>query len=108
MEKQIYITHELIMKTTKYYSLKQRLIAQKDFDDIESLEIVKFANGKKYIKIIGTMHLYGYKIAGDTPYSGFYDVINQQYYSKDNIENAKIIEEKTETIIYKPKKLIKK
>ena len=101
--KQIYISHELIMRTTKHYSLLHYLTAKNDFDDIESFEIVKWANGKRMIKIVGTIHLYGYKIAGETPYSGFYDVINDRFYGKDSIKNATIIEEKIESIMVEKK-----
>ena len=105
MNYQIYITHELIMETTKFYLPKNIKYAKNDFDRINSIE--KTARGK-FFAVSGLIHLYGYKIAGDGLYSGFYDVINQQFYTKNNIKNATIIEHETECIYespIKPKKL---
>ena len=107
MNYHIYITHELIMETTKFYLPKNIKYAEKDFDQIDSIK--KMAKGN-FFAVRGLIHLYGYKIAGDSFYSGFYDVINQQYYTKDYIENATIIEHKSECIYnspVKPKKLRK-
>ena len=103
----IYITHELIKETTKLYLPKNIKYAEKDFDRIDSIE--KTAGGK-FVAVSGLLHLYGYKIAGEGFYSGFYDVINQQFYTKDNIKNATIIEHEAECIYespVKPKKLRK-
>ena len=97
----IYITHELIMDTTKLYSPKNIKYAKKDFDKIDS--IVKTAGGK-FFAVKGLIHLYGYKIAGEGFYSGFYDVINQQFYTKENIKNATIIEHESECIYESPVK----
>ncbi len=107
MNYHIYITHELIMETTKLYLPKNIKYAKKDFDRIDSIK--KTARGK-FIAISCLIHLYGYKIAGEGLYSGFYDVINQQFYTKDYIKNATIIEHETECIYespVKPKKLRK-
>ena len=107
MNYQIYITHELIKETTKLYLPKNIKYAEKDFDRIDSIE--KTAGGK-FVAVSGLLHLYGYKIAGEGFYSGFYDVINQQFYTKDNIKNATIIEHEAECIYespVKPKKLRK-
>ena len=108
MSYQIYITHELIMETTKFYIPEEIEYAEKDFDRIDSVK--RTARGK-FIAVSGLIHLYGYKIAGEGFYSGFYDVINQQFYTKDNIKDATIIEHETECIYespIKPKKLRKK
>ena len=108
MNYQIYITHELFMETTKFYLPKNIKYAKKDFDRIDSVK--RTARGK-FIAVSGLIHLYGYKIAGEGFYSGFYDVINQQFYTKDNIKDATIIEHETECIYespVKPKKLRKK
>ena len=103
----IYLTHELIMHGHKYYLRKSIKYAEEDFDKIDSIE--KTARGNYIVR--GTIHLWGYKIAGDGPYSGFYDVINQQYYTKNYIKDAEIIEIGTECIYHspvKPKMLRKK
>ena len=103
----IYITHELIMDTTKFYSSRNIKYAEKDFERIDS--ITKTARGK-FFAVSGLIHLYGYKIAGEGIYSGFYDVINQQYYTRNKIKNATIIEHESECIYespVKPKKLRK-
>ena len=108
MSYQIYITHELIMETTKFYLPRNIKYAKNDFDRIDFIR--KTANGK-FVAVNGLLHLYGYKIAGEGFYSGFYDVINQQFYTRDNIKNATIIEHETECIYespIKPKKLRKK
>ena len=93
----IYLTHELIMETTKFYLPKNIKYSKEDFDRIDSIN--KTAGGK-FFAVSGLIHLYGYKIAGEGIYSGFYDVINQDYYSKDCIKNAKIIEIGTECIYH--------
>ena len=103
----IYITHELIMETTKFYVPEEVKYAKKDFDRIDS---VRRTGLGKFIAVSGLLHLYGYKIAGDGFYSGFYDVINQHFYTKYNIKDATIIEHKSECIYespVKPKKLRK-
>ena len=108
MSYQIYITHELIMETTKFYLPRNIKYAKNDFDRIDFIR--KTGNGK-FVAVNGLLHLYGYKIAGEGFYSGFYDVINQQFYTRDNIKNATIIEHETECIYespIKPKKLRKK
>ena len=101
----IYITHELIMETTKLYNPRNFKSCERDFENIKSYS--RSALGK-FIFVTGTVHLYGYKIAGEGYYSGFFDVINQHFYTKDNIKNATIIEHEC---IYaspvKPKKLRK-
>ena len=78
----IYITHELIMETSKCYSSKKYKNYEQDFEKVNSIE--RTALGK-YVIVTGIVHLYGYKIAGEGPYSGFFDVINQQFYFKDKI-----------------------
>jgi hypothetical protein len=95
------------METRKVYLPKDAKYAKEDFDRIDSIK--KTATGK-FIAVKGLLHLYGYKIAGEGLYSGFYDVINQQFYTKDDIKNATIIENETECIYespVKPKKLRK-
>lgn len=107
MKYPIHITHELIMETTKVYDSKNSKRCERDFEEIKSIR--KSAVGK-FIIAEGTVHLYGYKIAGDSPYSGFYDVINQQFYTKDSIKDATIIEHQSECIYespVKPKRLRK-
>jgi hypothetical protein len=83
----IYITHELIMETTKLYIPRNFKRCKHDFENIKCYR--KSALGK-FIIVEGTVHLSGYKIAGEGYYSGFFDVINQQFYTKDNIKNAAI------------------
>ena len=95
----IYLTHELIMEGHIFYLKKNIKYAKEDFDRIDSIK--KTAVGNLYI-VKGLIHLYGYKIAGEGPYSGFYDVINQQFYTKDYIKNATIIEIETECIYNSP------
>ena len=101
MSYSIYITHELIMETTRIYSRRNFKNCENDFEKIKSFK--KSALGK-FIMVEGTVHLYGYKIAGDGYYSGFYDVINQQLYTSDKIKNAIIIEHKSECIYESPLK----
>lgn len=107
MNYQIYITHELIMETTKLYSPENIKYAKKDFDRIDSVERTVKGN---FFAVKGLIHLYGYKIAGEGFYSGFYDVINQHFYTRDYIKNATIIEHNAEFIYnspVEPKKLRK-
>lgn len=107
MDYPIYITHELIMEKTKLYLPKNAKYAKEDFDRIDSIK--KTPTGK-FIAVKGLLHLYGYKIAGEGVYSGFYDVINQQFYTRDYIKDATIIEHETECIYespVKPKRLRK-
>ena len=94
------------METTKFY-VPEELFDEKDFDRIDSIRKTALGN---FIAVSGLVHLYGYKIAGGGFYSGFYDVINQHFYTKDNIKDATIIEHKSECIYespVKPKKLRK-
>ena len=100
----IYITHELIMETTILYKPRNFKKCERDFENIKSYR--RTALGK-FIVVTGTVHLYGYKIAGEGNYSGFYDVINQQFYTKDNIKNATIIEHESERIYASSVKLKK-
>ena len=104
MNYQINITHELIMETSKTYLPRNVKKAKKDFDRIDSIK--KSVRGK-FIVVSGLLHLYGYKIAGEGFYNGFYDVINQQFYTKEDIKNATIIEHETECI-YEPLRKIKR
>ena len=107
MEYNIYITHELIMETSKLYLSEDIKYAKQDFDRIDSIEQTVKGN---FSVVKGLIHLYGYKIAGDGVYSGFYDVINQHFYTRDYIKNATIIEHNSEFIYHspvKPKKLRK-
>ena len=108
MNNSIYITHELIMETSKCYRSKKIKDYKQDFERIDSIELSAL---KKFVIVKGIVHLYGYKIAGDGPYSGFYDVINQQLYTKDKIKNVKIIEHYSECICeapVRPRKLRKR
>ena len=103
----IYITHELIMETTKIYNPRNFKKCERDFENIKSYRRTALA---KFIVVEGTVNLYGYKIAGEGYYSGFFDVINQQFYTRDNIKNATIIEHESACIYdspIKPKKLRK-
>jgi len=95
----IYITHELIMETSKCYSSRKFKNYEQDFEKVNSIE--RTALGK-FVIVTGIVHLYGYKIAGEGPYSGFFDVINQQFYFKDKIKNATIIEHQSECIYESP------
>lgn len=57
--------------------------------------------GKKYmLKVVGTIHLYGYDIKENSSCSGFFDVVNQRFIHKGSTlyNNAKIIPTKTECI----------
>ena len=99
MKTDIYITHELIMETSKLYAPNCLKYAKMDFDRIDYIE--KSHNGTFHI-VHGLIHLYGYKIAGDGYYGGFFDVINQQFYTRDYIKNATIIEHKDECIYTSP------
>ena len=101
MNYNIYLTHELIMEGHKCYSKNDIKYAERDFDRIDSIK--KLTRGHFYI-VKGLIHLYGYKIAGESPYCGFYDVINQEYYTRDYIKNAEIIEHSSEFIYHSPVK----
>ena len=94
----IYITHELIMEGSKLYTSLSSKHFKQDFDRIDSISRID----KDDFFVKGRIHLYGYKIEGEGPYSGFYDVINQQIYTKENIKNATIIEHKDECIYDSP------
>ena len=99
MDYPIQITHELIMETTKYYPKEDIKYANEDFDRIDSI-----LERDNLIGVRGLIHLYGYKIAGDGLYNGFYDVINQRFYTSEFIKNATIIEEQGECIYNSPVK----
>lgn len=103
----VYITHELIMDVTMPCQRRKIRQCLKNFDNVKSIKKPNFGS---LVFIEGTIHLYGYKIAGEGYYSGFFDVINQQFYTRDNIKNATIIEHESEYIYdspIKPKKLRK-
>lgn len=103
MKYPIYITHELITKDTRFYKSNVSIsFIEKDFESIDCIE--RTALGK-FIMVKGTIHLYGYKIEGDTPYSGFYDVLNQRLYLKKYLSNAEIIEHGSECMIESKAKL---
>lgn len=60
MNYQIPISHELIHENvTEFYSVNFLYDFRKDFDEIVSIEKVEWHN-KNMLKVIGTIHLYGY------------------------------------------------
>ena len=92
MEEYIYVTHEMLIKTIRVYTLKRFKNCEKDFETIISF---KKTNTGKHIIAEGLVRLYGYKIEGDGYDCGFYDVFNRRLYTKKEIENATIIEEES-------------
>ena len=106
MNYQIPISHELIHENvTEFYNFNTLYDYRDDFDEIISVEKVEW-NNKYMLKVVGTIHLYGYDIKDDSNYSGFFDVINQRFIFKDSsiYQNATIIPVKTECIYQTPVK----
>lgn len=92
MKEHIYVTHEMLIKTTRLYTLSQFKNCDKDFETICSFK--KTGTGR-HIIVEGYVRLHGYKIDGEGPNSGFYDVFNHKLYTKKEIENATIIEKES-------------
>ena len=89
MQEHIYVTHEMLIKTTRIYTLRQFKNCEKDFETINTFD--KTGTGK-HIVVEGYVRVYGYKIEGEGLNCGFYDVFNRRLYSKKDIENATIVE----------------
>lgn len=89
MQEHIYVTHEMLIKTTRIYTLRQFKNCEKDFETINTFN--KTGTGK-HIVVEGYVRVYGYKIEGEGLNCGFYDVFNRRLYSKKDIENATIVE----------------
>lgn len=89
MQEHIYVTHEMLIKTTRIYTLRQFKNCEKDFEIINTFN--KTGTGK-HIAVEGYVRVYGYKIEGEGLNCGFYDVFNRRLYSKKDIENATIVE----------------
>lgn len=89
MQEHIYVTHEMLIKTTRIYTLRQYKNCEKDFETINTFN--KTGTGK-HIVVEGYVRVYGYKIEGEGLNCGFYDVFNRRLYSKKDIENATIVE----------------
>ena len=105
MDEIILVTHEIIMEKTKCYTpeeIKNHAYVI-DFDRVDS---IKITTSKDSYAVHGILHLFGYKVAGEK--FGFYDVINHQYYTKDYIKGAQIIEYSKESISEKRDSLIRR
>ena len=89
MQENIYVTHEMLIKATRIYTLRQFKNCEKDFETINTIN--KTGTGK-HIVVEGYVRVYGYKIEGEGLNCGFYDVFNRRLYSKKDIENATIVE----------------
>ena len=89
MQEHINVTHEMLIKTTRIYTLRQFKNCEKDFETINTFN--KTGTGK-HIVVEGYVRVYGYKIEGEGLNCGFYDVFNRRLYSKKDIENATIVE----------------
>ena len=89
MQEHIYVTHEMLIKTTRLYTLTQFKNCEKDFETVCSFK--KTGTGR-HIMVEGYVRLYGHKIDGEGPNCGFYDVFNRRLYSKKDIQNATIVE----------------
>ena len=87
MEETIYVTHEMVIKTQRFYTQRELKKSKKDFETITSIRNTAL---KKYVVVEGTIRVYGYKIEGDGYNNGFYDVFNRRLYNKREIENATI------------------
>lgn len=84
-----YITHELVMDVTILYDKKN---IEKCYDDFETIKSIEKSSVDNHIFVYGTVHLYGYKIDGESNYCGFYDAINNHLYTKSYIKDAEIKE----------------
>lgn len=88
MDTHVKYTHELKYYGSKIYKGDKRI--KHEFENIDTVEPVIWTNGKKYIKVTGTLHLYGYKVEN----GGFFDIINVKYYPEyhDYVKNGEISE----------------
>ena len=87
MEETIYVTHEMVIKTQRFYTRREFKRCKKDF---ETITAVKSTALEKYIAVEGTVRVYGYKIEGEGYNNGFYDVFNRRLYTKKEIKSATI------------------
>ncbi len=87
MQETIYVTHEMLIKTQRFYTKRELKKSKKDFETITSVRSTAL---EKYVVVEGTIRVYGYKIEGEGYNNGFYDVFNRRLYSKKEIENATI------------------
>lgn len=88
-EQVLFLTHELIVKDCQLYGINhpKRLINQlQTYDSIENISLTKIS-GNLYLELYGVRKMYGYKIEDD----GFYDLLNNRYYSKYEFERMQII-----------------
>ena len=89
MDNPKYITHEMYLEKTTFFKTNH---INKAYDYFESISSIERSGRGKFIIVTGIVHLYGNKIEGNGSLCGFYDVKNDRYYRKDEIENARIIE----------------
>ena len=102
--KDIIVTHELIYKEDITYKLDRFINFMDDYESIESYNFKNSETGESVQKILGTKHIYGYKL-DENPYYIFYDPIHKKLYSKDDLEDVLFIECK---VLEKCKALIRK
>lgn len=99
-EKEFMITHKMVVKDCQLYlitDLKGIVENLKRYENIEKIELESI-NGHKYIKLMGTRTMYGYKVEN----GGFYNIFNDLYYNPYQMETAEIIKiSKTDGLVKK-------
>ncbi len=98
MKNIIYVTHEVIVNSSRIYPAKKFKTGLNDFESIDSVSCSSKGN---YVKIIGNLHLYGVMIQD----FGFYDVINDIFYPLESLENACVITRKSDFFFHSVKQV---
>ena len=98
------ITHELIIEKFKFYNASDINRCKKDFEEVLN---ISWSSCKHFAIVKGVAHLYGYKIEGDGPLSGFYDIFNDVFYDNENIKYGILVERSNDEACVSYRKLKK-